>query len=348
MVRQIDIARKTGFSLGVVSRSLSSQRGKNDKISDETREKIRRAAQEMGYSANLHAASLRRGQTPAIRVLVPSWATAQISQLTMGIATAARELDLPLTLHYFSRPNDYLGFLDSMNQQKNTGVLFYMQREMDPDLLRKEIEAYRANGGKIIFMNSHNDGYDNIFDDMVSLNIDEEHGGALAAEYLLRECGCREFSVCQTPPRYSVLRCKGFVEALKANGINGADIFEYPMNNADFDYEDYRKVLEPQLEAYLDRIATYPHGIFQTTSKLSSLIAMKLIQRGVELNREVCPVRYDSAKGDPLPLFDSPCIIQPLYEMGYQALGKLSDMLAGTPVESCWLKPYLEAHLQNF
>ncbi len=73
MIRQIDIARKLGVSLAVVSRALSPHKGKNDNLSDETREKIREAAAGMGYRKNLAAMSLRKGCFHRIAFIVQNY-----------------------------------------------------------------------------------------------------------------------------------------------------------------------------------------------------------------------------------------------------------------------------------
>ncbi|MBE6357814.1 MAG: LacI family transcriptional regulator [Lentisphaerae bacterium] len=70
MVRQIDIAKKLGVSLAVVSRALSPERGKSNNLSVNTIEKIRQVAREMGYRKNLLAMSLRRGATRRVALVV--------------------------------------------------------------------------------------------------------------------------------------------------------------------------------------------------------------------------------------------------------------------------------------
>ena len=70
MVRQIDIARKLGVSLAVVSRALNPERGKSNNLSINTIERIRQAAREMGYRKNLLAVSLKKGATRRIALVV--------------------------------------------------------------------------------------------------------------------------------------------------------------------------------------------------------------------------------------------------------------------------------------
>ena len=62
-----DVAAKAGVSISSVHFALSGKAG----VSDETREKIRRTAEEMGYQPNTLASSLKRS-TQRIAILLPS------------------------------------------------------------------------------------------------------------------------------------------------------------------------------------------------------------------------------------------------------------------------------------
>ena len=62
-----DVAAKAGVSISSVHFALSGKSG----VSDETREKIRRTAEELGYQPNTLASSLKRS-TQRIAILVPS------------------------------------------------------------------------------------------------------------------------------------------------------------------------------------------------------------------------------------------------------------------------------------
>jgi LacI family transcriptional regulator len=79
-----DISRKTGYSVNTVSRAL---RGKAD-IAPETREKIRAAADEMGYVVNSMASSLRSGRTGLVAVIVSDISNPLFGILVKDIETA--------------------------------------------------------------------------------------------------------------------------------------------------------------------------------------------------------------------------------------------------------------------
>ena len=64
-VTLVDIAKATGFSVNSVSRALMNA----SDISEETKNVIRKKADELGYIPNLNAASLKKGNSKIIGIL---------------------------------------------------------------------------------------------------------------------------------------------------------------------------------------------------------------------------------------------------------------------------------------
>ena len=341
MVRQIDIARKTGFSLGVVSRALRSEKDPYDRISEETRVIIRKAAEEMGYTCNLQASLLRRGKLPAIRVLLPAWTSPDITRLTMGISRTALEYGYPLMIHHYNENEDmdYLSFLESVCREKNTGVLFYLHQRMERKVLRKGCEKYVASGGKIVFMNDRNFNFDDLLPDMVTLNIDEEDSGRLAAEYL-QGLSCRSYSVVYNSENaYDVFRKKGFED-----GLRGTDGVCFPLDfpRVGEPYGDFVVRSRKIFDAFFDgagEIAGYPLGLFFTSSFLVYLVMNEFATRGFRLNEELHPIMVEYKNISHYPFFYTPRIIMPFYEMGVAAMEKLAGMLKGAQEKSLLLRP---------
>ena len=83
-----DVAKATGYSINTVSRALR----RKDDINHETGEKIRRAAQELGYINNTIASSLRLGYTNTIAVILGDIANPHFASITRGVEERARSL----------------------------------------------------------------------------------------------------------------------------------------------------------------------------------------------------------------------------------------------------------------
>lgn len=76
-----DLAARVSLSVSTVSRALSGDRN----ISEETRERVLRAAEEMGYAPNLAAKSIRGGRSGTVGVVVPELDTRYTIQVIRGI-----------------------------------------------------------------------------------------------------------------------------------------------------------------------------------------------------------------------------------------------------------------------
>lgn len=90
----VDVARKSGVSLGTVSRVINN----DAHVAPDTREHISKIMEEMGYVANRQARSLRGRKTNVIGVLVPDLGTGYIGEIMHGIDNelALAQLDLML------------------------------------------------------------------------------------------------------------------------------------------------------------------------------------------------------------------------------------------------------------
>src|SRR2546425_207631 len=73
----LDVARRAGVSRTAISYVLNEDGVRSTHVSEETRAKVLRAVQELGYSTHSSARALRKGQSDEICIIV----------------------DLPLTLH---------------------------------------------------------------------------------------------------------------------------------------------------------------------------------------------------------------------------------------------------------
>lgn len=91
-----DVARAAGVSVTTVSAALTG----NGRVSDETREKVRKAAEELAYVGSAAARSLRSGRSGVVGIHVPDRAVGfeYYVHLSRGAAEAALERGFALTL----------------------------------------------------------------------------------------------------------------------------------------------------------------------------------------------------------------------------------------------------------
>lgn len=87
MVTVHDVARVAGVSISTVSRALATP----EKVAGVTRDRVRAAAQELGYRPNRAAAVLRAGRSGAFGLVVPDLANPYFAAVAKGAQERARE-----------------------------------------------------------------------------------------------------------------------------------------------------------------------------------------------------------------------------------------------------------------
>ncbi|MCP4318589.1 MAG: LacI family DNA-binding transcriptional regulator [Hyphomicrobiales bacterium] len=92
----IDVARRAGVSSMTVSRALKP----NTSVSDGTRERIQKAADELGYVLDSTAAGLSSSRTGFIAVTIPSINNANFADTLRGIVERLRDTNMQVLLGY--------------------------------------------------------------------------------------------------------------------------------------------------------------------------------------------------------------------------------------------------------
>ena len=87
-MRLADVAAAAGVDVSTASRVL---RNEEQRITEDTRQRILRAAEELGYVANANARSLRSQRTMTLGLLVPNVAGVVYADIIRGAVVAARE-----------------------------------------------------------------------------------------------------------------------------------------------------------------------------------------------------------------------------------------------------------------
>lgn len=102
-----EVAERAGVARGTVSKVLSGAYY----VSAQTREKVERAAAELGYRPNLAARALSKGRTFVVGLLIPYdpdqlFADPHLLDIIRGVEAAANQRDYNVLLSTAHRPND--------------------------------------------------------------------------------------------------------------------------------------------------------------------------------------------------------------------------------------------------
>lgn len=204
-----DVAAAAGVSRSTVSLVLN---GADARISDATRERVRRVAAEIGYVPNPVARSLRTRQTSTVGLISDRIATTPFAgRMLAGAQDAARELG-------------YLVFLintDGDDQIEQDGIAALMDHRVDKfiyaSMWHREIAEPTKLPASTVFMDCRpvSGGYPAV--------VPDDHAGGVAAVRELVVAGHRRIAYVDTTEEdrpASDLRRRGYLEVLAESGID--------------------------------------------------------------------------------------------------------------------------------
>ena len=251
-----DIAKELSITPSTVSRALSG----HPRISERTKEKVREAADKMGYRPNSIAAALRSGKTHIIGVIVPTADRSFFSSVVRGIERVANQA----------------GYNVMITQSNDSAKLEASDIEA---LLKTQVDGIIASIAKGTTSFEHFEKIKSrktplVLFDRVTQNlsastvvIDDYLGGYRATEHLIQQ-GYRRiahFAGLQHLNIYKY-RLRGYREALEAHGL----VYDPSLViQSDLQVEDGHAGLIQLLE-----LAERPGAIF-AASDFSAIGAMK-------------------------------------------------------------------------
>jgi len=204
-----DIARAAGVSHPTVSRALSD----SPLISEETKARIQRLAQEMGYSPNALARGLVTRQTYSVGVVVTTIADPFVAEIVQGIEATAHDHGYTVILcNSESVPEREIASVEMLRSKRVDGIIVTASR-----VGALYLEYLEQIGVPIVLINNHNEESGRY---TFTVTVDNRHGGRLATEHLV-QLGHRRIAYITGPANHSsdLGRLAGYRQALIEGGI---------------------------------------------------------------------------------------------------------------------------------
>ncbi|MFI6927377.1 LacI family DNA-binding transcriptional regulator [Nonomuraea spiralis] len=214
MVTLEDVAKQAGVSLATASRVLN---GSTRQVGATLRARVERAADELGYRANIAAQTLARGASNVIGIVVHDLTDPYFAALADGAMRAAATEGLLVMVGTTHRdPEQEIAYVATMNAQRVRAVLLVGSRVADPVVtgrLRDELARYREGGGWAACVGQDLLGVDTV--------APANRAGAADLARALAGLGHTRFAVLAGPPHLVTAadRCEGFAEALRELGL---------------------------------------------------------------------------------------------------------------------------------
>ncbi len=202
-----DVARRVGVSVTTVSQALNGKRP----VNKETKEKILKAVEELGYVPSWSASMLKRKKSNVIGCLATDITETFVNQIVKGIEKGSAETDLTLLfVSLIQFKNDEKAALNFLISHNVSGILFCQHIPYIENML-----FFENSKVPVVSINQE-------FSNGVSILPDYVSAGATAAGHLV-SCGVQHPAFIGGPSNRisSNRRYEGYVSKLNELGIDG-------------------------------------------------------------------------------------------------------------------------------
>ena len=207
-----DLAAKTGYAVGTVSRVLNN----HPNVSEKARSAILAAVEESGFQLNVNAKQLKQSHPTSILVILKGSGNILFAEMLETIQTALHGTRYPLHVEYLhGTDNEVHRAKTLIREKKSLGVIF----------LGGNLDNFRAEfaelGVPAVLVT--NDGSTLGFDSLSSVYIDDRKAARQAVETLI-SLGHKKIAVVGGHRLYSDASRKRWEGVLDAMGENGLPI----------------------------------------------------------------------------------------------------------------------------
>ncbi len=308
-----DVARAAGVSTATVSRAL---RGLPN-VSSATRERVRQAAEELGYVPSPSAAALASGRTRTIGLMTPWVNRWFFSNVIEGAERALRKVGFDALLYSFA--------ISEHGREP----------EVDPDVLRRRVDGILVVGlplderevaaleelrKPIVFVGAGAPGH-------ALVGVDDEALAREATEHLVELGHTRIGHITGTPDDLRpwtppVARRRGWYEALSAAGVVPQNTWE------EFGYFD-RAGARVSTHRLLDRCPDLT-ALFVASDEMAMGVLTAARERGLRVPEDLSVIGVDGHElGDVIGLTT---MAQPVVEQGALAAAMVLELIADNAV----------------
>jgi LacI family transcriptional regulator len=207
-----DVAGAARVSLATVSRAINNP----EKVKPETRERVLKVIQELGYKPNAFAKGLASRKSTTVAVVVPDMSRASIAEMMNGIADIARVYKYSILIYILeSEDASEEDILREIIAAQVDGILYLNDEITDAqyDFLKTVKNNYQI---PVVLANT----YYPEDDEIPSVSIDYEKAGYEITKKLIDE-GRKNIYMVSTVRKYMVndLKESGYLQAVEEAGL---------------------------------------------------------------------------------------------------------------------------------
>ena len=321
-----DVAKRANVSTCTVSRVLNNKH--RNKVGEETRQRVLKAAAELQYRPNIIARGLRKQQSTFIGLLLSELAGSFIAEMVQGIQDASEKLGFSTILYTHQRDEANVEYyLNLMWDKQVDGLLLY--EPFDPSYLPL-LERFMENNIPIVSLLFSIEALE-----LPAVLVDQKKGAHLATQYLL-DLGHRNLLhlSASTADRHGQEREIGFREIAEGRKDVTSRIL-------DVDWE-WKSAQEAVYQLYSTvSPEERPTAIF-ACSDAAALGAIKALHAlELKVPQDVSVIGFDDLVYAELSSPGLTTVAQPKYQVGKVSMELLLDKNRGKDITTVVLEPVL-------
>jgi LacI family transcriptional regulator len=315
-----DVAELAGFSIATVSRVLNTP----ERVSKEKREKILEAIEQLDFVPKADARERARKEVGRIGVVTPFFTLPSYAKRLRGIAAALVDSPYDLTIYPVDSRERLDGYLTALPFSQRLDGLIVVTLPIDDSSLRR----LQQSAIPTLLLENRVAGF-------ASIEIDNWHGGKLAAEHFIS----KNYTLCAyvgdtVIPEYTLspedARLDGYRQTLLQHGLSLPDEYiklpVFPPREPDKQVHELLDLPDP------------PTAIFAATDDLALHVLKVARKREIQIPEELAVIGFDDI--DIAEYLELTTISQSLFESGKLAAEHLIAQLAdpSRPTENTFIQ----------
>ncbi len=313
-VTSFDVAKEAGVSRSTVSAALN----KGGRISEETTEKVRKAASRLGYMPKLAARSINSNRSYSIG-LISCWDPNShlVTRPVQGIVNHLRTVGYSLTICDLGSSHIGNGAnvaIDYFREGRIDGLIAILSTGRKDSSLPAAIQRLRQEHLPFVLINTIREP------DTDEVNSDNFHAGYTAARHLLN-LGHRNIAFVlrrenlANVPQAEEDRYRGYMQALQGAGVEQPDRFTIRSAATDFTAKLGASVFRTAMLAWPER----PTAVYAINDNLAAGVIFAAGKAGWRVPEDVAVVGTDDLEIAQVIQPALTSIAQPLQQMGESA-----------------------------
>ena len=275
MASIIDVAKKAGVGIATVSRVINN----SGYVKKETRDKIEKVIEEIGYVPNEIARSMTLQKNNIVAFILPNTTHLFFGELLYFVEEELFKSGYKMMLCNSSeRLEKEIAYIDLLKKNRVDAIIL---------LTNNDVEPYLDKTLPIL-------SFDRKFDDLPFVASDNYHGGVLAARHLIKK-QCKNIVFIgddaqgvNTKVKTEVSKRRiGFLDELKRNHITNVLNIEYPLGNYIYIPEYVTEIIDAHPEI---------DGIFCISDSVAAVVIRHLEKIGKCVPDDVKVIGFDGGR----------------------------------------------------